>query len=53
VNRFPLIKMAANPSYNLDEIDVAAKLADKKIKVANFLFYSLVISCFTIGEWSW
>ena len=52
VTRFPLITMAANPYSNLEEIHFKANKAKATIRVANVIFYTVVITVFIIGFWA-
>ena len=53
VVKFPLIRMASDPNFNLEEIEAKAKREETKIRVLNLINYSLVIACFSIGEYYW
>ena len=50
VKKFPLIWTAANYSYP-DEIDAKTKRANMTIRVLNIVFYTLVLTCFIVGEY--
>lgn len=51
VTKFTLIRMVANLNSDPDEIEAKAKRGRTSIKVFNGIFYTLVIACFTIGQY--
>ena len=52
VSNFPLIRMAADPDSDPDEIDAKVKRAKTVIRVANAIFYTLVVGFFLTAEFS-
>ena len=52
VTRFPLLRMAANPNSNPEEIQTKTNGARRTIRVANIIFYILIIGGLIIGYWA-
>ena len=52
VTRFPLLRMAANPNSNPEEIQTKTNGARRTIRVANIIFYTLIIGGLIIGYWA-